>query len=52
VKYAQIITVLISHDSFSGLEILTESSLMQLLRWSYKEVMDKSMSSSNGKIVW
>jgi hypothetical protein len=43
---------LLCHDrSLPDLEILAESSLMQLLRWSYKTGMDKSMSSSNGQIA-
>jgi hypothetical protein len=36
--------------SLPDIEILAESSLMQLLTWSYKLGMDKSMSSSNGRI--
>uniref|UniRef100_A0ACD5WP56 Uncharacterized protein n=1 Tax=Avena sativa TaxID=4498 RepID=A0ACD5WP56_AVESA len=44
-------TGIIELRSLPGLEILAESSLMQLLRWSYKTGMDKSMSSSNGQIA-
>jgi len=33
------------------LAIIAESSLMSILRWSYKAGMDKSMSSSNGQIT-
>ncbi|CAM0907463.1 unnamed protein product [Alopecurus aequalis] len=44
-------TGIIELRSLPGLEILAESSLMKLLRWSYKTGMDKSMSSSNGQIA-
>ncbi|TKW36675.1 hypothetical protein SEVIR_2G455300v4 [Setaria viridis] len=37
--------------SVPDLAIVAESSLMSLLRWSYKAGMDKSMSSSNGQIT-
>ncbi|KAF0908598.1 hypothetical protein E2562_026646 [Oryza meyeriana var. granulata] len=37
--------------SLPDLAILAESSLMSLLRWSYKTGMEKSMSSSNGQIT-
>ncbi|CAL5060886.1 unnamed protein product [Urochloa decumbens] len=37
--------------SVPGLAIVAESSLMSILRWSYKAGMDKSMSSSNGQIT-
>ncbi|CAN6186308.1 unnamed protein product [Urochloa humidicola] len=37
--------------SVPGLTIVAESSLMSLLRWSYKAGMDKSTSSSNGQIT-
>jgi hypothetical protein len=51
VKFPHTITILIYHvKSFPGLEILAEISLMQLLRWSYKTGMHKSISSSNGAI--
>ena len=33
------------------LAIIAESSLMSILRWSYKAGMDKSISSSNGQIT-
>ncbi|PAN15584.1 hypothetical protein PAHAL_2G499600 [Panicum hallii] len=37
--------------SVPDLAIVAESSLMSILRWSYKAGMDKSMSSSNGQIT-
>jgi len=37
--------------SVPDLAIIAESSLMSILRWSYKAGMDKSMSSSNGQIT-
>jgi len=37
--------------SVPNLAIVAESSLMSLLRWSYKTGMDKSASSSNGQIT-
>lgn len=37
--------------SVPDLAIVAESSLMSLLRWSYKTGMDKSTSSSNGQIT-
>uniref|UniRef100_J3MPF3 V-SNARE coiled-coil homology domain-containing protein n=1 Tax=Oryza brachyantha TaxID=4533 RepID=J3MPF3_ORYBR len=37
--------------SLPDLTILAESSLMSLLKWSYKTGMEKSMSSSNGQIA-
>ncbi|XP_062190422.1 uncharacterized protein LOC133893429 isoform X2 [Phragmites australis] len=37
--------------SVPDLSIVAESSLMSLLRWSYKTDMDKSTSSSNGHIA-
>ncbi|KQK14486.1 uncharacterized protein LOC100837017 isoform X4 [Brachypodium distachyon] len=44
-------TGLVELRSLPEMEILAESSLMQVLRWSYKTGMDKSMSSSNGQIA-
>ncbi|KAM0887411.1 hypothetical protein ACQ4PT_029066 [Festuca glaucescens] len=44
-------TGIIELRSLPDLEILAESSLMHLLRWSYKTGMDKCMSSSNGQIA-
>ncbi|XP_047065256.1 uncharacterized protein LOC124673174 [Lolium rigidum] len=44
-------TGIIELRSLPDLEILAESSLMHLLRWSYKTGMDKSMSSLNGQIA-
>jgi len=37
--------------SVPDLAIVADSSLMSILRWSYKAGMDKSMSSSNGQIT-
>ncbi|KAJ1292534.1 hypothetical protein BS78_02G398800 [Paspalum vaginatum] len=37
--------------SVPDMAIIAESSLMSLLRWSYKTGMDKSTSSSNGQIT-
>jgi hypothetical protein len=37
--------------SVPDLAIVAESSLMSLLRWSYKTGMDKSASSLNGQIT-
>jgi hypothetical protein len=36
--------------SVPDLEIFGRSSLMSILRWSYKTNMDKTMTSSNGQI--
>ncbi|XP_048550439.1 uncharacterized protein LOC125530093 isoform X1 [Triticum urartu] len=44
-------TGIIELRSLPSLDILAESSLMELLRWSYKTGMDKTMSSSNGQIA-
>ncbi|KAG0546478.1 hypothetical protein BDA96_02G450500 [Sorghum bicolor] len=44
-------TGIIEVRSVPDLAIVAESSLMSLLRWSYKTGMDKSASSSNGQIT-
>ncbi|KAL6896687.1 hypothetical protein ACP4OV_007259 [Aristida adscensionis] len=44
-------TGIIELRSVPDLDIVSESSLMSLLRWSYKTGMDKSTSSSNGQIA-
>nr|CAB3503570.1 unnamed protein product [Digitaria exilis] len=44
-------TGIIELRSVPDLAVVAESSLMSLLRWSYKAGMDKSMSSSNRQIT-
>uniref|UniRef100_A0A6N2KRJ9 V-SNARE coiled-coil homology domain-containing protein n=1 Tax=Salix viminalis TaxID=40686 RepID=A0A6N2KRJ9_SALVM len=37
--------------SFSGLELVKETSLMSILRWNFKANMEKMMSCDNGQIT-